>query len=220
MRTVTETDRLLIRDWSIEDADAALQIFGSAEVSRWLTPAMTKISDTETMRAVLCAWRDSQPDLVKPAGRWAIVDKRTNGVVGGLSIRLLPPYEEDLELGCQLAPAAWGQGYATEASHALMHWAFRVGAVDELYAVARPGNQRAVAAAERLGMEWVGETDKYYDLTLQVYRLRASELDVTGLLSPDLSVQAVRAAALRIESGSSAAGHAHQDGTSSAQSSD
>jgi hypothetical protein len=24
-------------------------------------------------------------------------------------------------------------------------------------------------------MQWVGETDKYYDLNLQVYRMRASE---------------------------------------------
>ena len=26
-------------------------------------------------------------------------------------------------------------------------------------------------------MEWVGETDKYYDLRPQVYRLRSAELD-------------------------------------------
>jgi RimJ/RimL family protein N-acetyltransferase len=166
------------------------------------------------MRAVLCAWNESHPNLVKPAGRWAIVDTGTGVVLGGLSIRLLPPFEEDLELGCQLAPAAWGQGYATEASHALMHWAFRVGAVDELYAVARPGSHRAVAAALRLGMEWVGETDKYYGLTLQVYRLRASELDVVALRSPDLSVQAVRAAGLLTDRSSSPTDHAHQDGWS------
>ena len=30
-------------------------------------------------------------------------------------------------------------------------------------------------------MEWVGETEKYYDLRLQVYRLRKSELDVPRL---------------------------------------
>jgi len=26
-------------------------------------------------------------------------------------------------------------------------------------------------------MEWVGETEKYYDLRLQVYRLRKGEID-------------------------------------------
>jgi hypothetical protein len=26
-------------------------------------------------------------------------------------------------------------------------------------------------------MEWVGETDKYYDLRLQLYRVRSADLD-------------------------------------------
>jgi RimJ/RimL family protein N-acetyltransferase len=56
-----------------------------------------------------------------------------------------------------------------------MRWAFDQG-TDELYAVARPNNTRAIATAKRLGMDWTGETEKYYDLRLQVYRLRASEL--------------------------------------------
>jgi hypothetical protein len=29
-------------------------------------------------------------------------------------------------------------------------------------------------------MEWVGETDKYYALTLQVYRLRKGDLHLSG----------------------------------------
>ena len=56
-----------------------------------------------------------------------------------------------------------------------MGWAFSDGEVDELFAVARPANKRAIATARRIGMEWVGETDKYYNLNLQVYRIRASE---------------------------------------------
>ena len=36
---------------------------------------------------------------------------------------------------------------------------------------------RGVATARRIGMEWVGETDKYYGLTLQIYRLTAADLD-------------------------------------------
>ena len=40
----------------------------------------------------------------------------------------------------------------------------------------RPANERAEKLARRLGMEWVGETNKYYDLRLQVFRLRPSDL--------------------------------------------
>ena len=50
--------------------------------------------------------------------------------------------------------------------------------IGELYAVALPSNIRAIASCERLGMQWVGETDKYYDrLTLQVYRIRPADLE-------------------------------------------
>jgi hypothetical protein len=30
--------------------------------------------------------------------------------------------------------------------------------------------------ARRIGMEWTGDSDKYYDLHLQVYRLRPDDL--------------------------------------------
>jgi RimJ/RimL family protein N-acetyltransferase len=55
-------------------------------------------------------------------------------------------------------------------------WAFTQ-EIDEVFAVVRPGNTRAAATARRNGMSWVGETDKYYGLTLQVYRLRPADLD-------------------------------------------
>ncbi|ONI68972.1 GNAT family N-acetyltransferase [Kribbella sp. ALI-6-A] len=170
-----ETERLLIREWVEGDAEAALEIYGAADVAQWLSPAIEQIADEATMKVVLHAWIEAQPNFVVPAGRWAITRKDDGEVVGGLLIRLLPPYEEDLEIGWQLKPAAWGQGYATEASRALMGWAFTDADTDELYAVARPNNHRAIATAKRLGMEWVGETDKYYNLNLQVYRMRAAD---------------------------------------------
>ena len=64
---------------------------------------------------------------------------------------------------------------AVEAARGLVAWAFTQ-EIDELFAVARPSNVRAIATAKRVGMQWVGETAKYYGLTLQVYRIRPSDL--------------------------------------------
>ena len=58
----------------------------------------------------------------------------------------------------------------------MAHQAFANG-ISEVFAVVRLGNTRGVATARRVGMEWVGETDKYYGLTLQIYRLTAADLD-------------------------------------------
>ncbi|MEU3271500.1 GNAT family N-acetyltransferase [Saccharomonospora sp. NPDC006951] len=176
------TERLVVRDWSLDDAEAAHQIYGVTEVTHWLTPAMDRVSDVGAMRSVLQAWIEAQPNLPPPRGRWAVTRADDGAVIGGLAIRLLPPYEEDLELSWQLHPSAWGNGYATEAGKALVEWAFTQD-TDELFAVARPSNVRAIATAKRLGMSWVGETTKYYDLRLQVYRIRHSDLgdsELTG----------------------------------------
>jgi RimJ/RimL family protein N-acetyltransferase len=170
-----ETERLMIRAWTADDADAALEIYGAADVTRWLTPAMDRVVNQATMRSVLQAWEELRATATPPRGRWAVERKEDGVVVGGLGIKLLPPFEEDLEISWQLRPEAWGQGYATEAGSALIRWAFTQD-IDELFAVARPDNTRAIATAERLGMTWVGETSKYYDLTLQVFRIRPSDL--------------------------------------------
>jgi RimJ/RimL family protein N-acetyltransferase len=169
------TERLLVRQWVREDAEAALAIYGAGEVTRWLTPAMGQVDDVEGMRTVLDVWIEEQPTQMPPRGRWAVQRLEDGAVVGGLVIRLLPPFKEDLELSWQLRPDAWGQGYASEAARELARWAFTQD-IDELFAVARPSNTRAVATARRVGMEWVGETTKYYDLRLQVFRIRPSDL--------------------------------------------
>ena len=92
------TERLIVRDWTPEDAEAALTIYGSADVARWLTPVMDRVTDAAAMRSVLQAWQEAQPNLPDPRGRWAIVRRSDGQVVGGLGIRLLPPYEDDLEI--------------------------------------------------------------------------------------------------------------------------
>jgi RimJ/RimL family protein N-acetyltransferase len=171
-----ETERLVLRPWRVEDAEAALPVFGDAAVARWLSPAMDSVPDLNGMRLVLQQWTAEDARLVSPAGRWAIELREDKRVVGGAILLPLPPGGEDLEMGWQLRPDAWGQGYATEAGRALARWAFDEG-FDEVLAVARPANTRAAATARRIGMDWVGETEKYYDLRLQVFRLRPGDLD-------------------------------------------
>jgi len=177
MRELT-TERLVVREWNLDDADSALAIYGVEKVTRWLTPAMGLVADAAAMRSVLHAWTEAQPNMLPPRGRWAIQRRADGEVVGGLGIRLLPPYDEDLELSWQLRPDAWRKGYATEGGAALIRWAFTQ-EIDELFAVARPSNTRAIGTAKRLGMTWVGETDKYYNLTLQVFRIRPADLPPT-----------------------------------------
>jgi RimJ/RimL family protein N-acetyltransferase len=174
---VVRSPRLSLRPWRVEDAEAALEVYGVDDVARWLSPALDRVPDTDAMRALIERWLEEELEL--PQGRWAVTVTETGELVGGVAVLPLPPHGEDLEVAWQLAPHAWGHGYAAEAGHAVAHHAFTYG-VEEVFAVVRPQNARGAATAERVGMEWVGETEKYYGLRLQVYRLRKGEIDAPG----------------------------------------
>ena len=177
------TDRLVLRPWRVEDAAEALGIYGHPDVARWLSPEMDHVPDLAAMRLLLQQWVAEDARLPAPAGRWAI-DRRDDGrLLGGAILLPLPPGREDLEVGWQLHPQVWGHGYASETTRALAGWAFRHD-IDEIFAVVRPGNTRAAATVRRNGMEWVGETGKYFGLALQVFRLRRADFDPAAATSP------------------------------------
>jgi RimJ/RimL family protein N-acetyltransferase len=174
------TARLDLTPWTSSDAEAALAILGDGEVARWLAPAMARVPDLAAMRRLLDSW---VPAAEPPVGRWKIAERAGGRVVGAVSLLPLPPDDIDLEVGVQIARDRWGHGYAGEAGDAVAHYAFDAG-VDEIFAVARPANLRGAAAARRMGMDWVGQTGKYYDTRLDVFRLRRYDLDVPGGLAP------------------------------------
>ena len=121
-----DTERLVLRPWSIDDAGAALDAYGDAEVARWLTPAMDRINDLAAMRVVLEQWVAEDARMITPAGRWAIELRQDGRVIGGATLLPLSP-DEEFEVGWQLHREAWGHGYATEAGLALARWAFGQG---------------------------------------------------------------------------------------------
>jgi RimJ/RimL family protein N-acetyltransferase len=175
VNVVVRTPRLVVRDWTEQDAPAALAVYGSSEVARWLSPAVDVVADLEQMRRRLREWIADTAASEAGIGHWAVTVAGTGQVVGGVSLHLLPVDEQDVEIGWQVAPEHWGNGYATEAGRGVLERAF-ANDVDEVFALVRPANRRAEAAARRVGMTWVGETEKYYGLRLNVFRARAADL--------------------------------------------
>ncbi len=171
---VLTSPRLTLRPWTGDDAPAAFEIYGRDEVARWLSPAMRQVPDVAAMACVLDAWAAESVRMVEPLGRWAVENTDEQVVVGGAALLPLPPGGEDVEIAWQVSPAHQRRGYATEAARTLLTWAFEQH-LPEVFAVSRPGNHAARGVIDRLGMEWVGETEKYYGLNLAVHRLRPSD---------------------------------------------
>jgi RimJ/RimL family protein N-acetyltransferase len=174
MAEIFSTERLVARPWSAaRDADAAYNIYASPEVTQYLASIPEPMASPEQAGERLAAWSEPADD---PAyGVWAVQPRDGADPIGTVFVRPLPPGDVDVEIGWHLGTEHWGHGYATEIGRAAAEHAFGNG-VSEVYAVIRPGNQRSAAVAERLGMEYVGRTDKYLGQELEVYRLRPADL--------------------------------------------
>lgn len=173
---VIETSRLRLRPWDGDDAAAALQIFTAPAVARWVSGEREALRSATRLRAQLVRWGDETRTSAAAVGHWAIADRSSTAVVGSASLQYDPQGGRELVIGWALAPGSWGRGYATEAGAALARWALHDGGALEVFAILQPGNVRAFATAERIGMQWVSDLERRPDRTYRVYRIRHADL--------------------------------------------
>lgn len=99
-------------------------------------------------------FRDRMSERPHELGWWAwLMARRDDGrAVGVCGLGGHPDGEGTVELGYSVYPEAEGQGYATEASRAVLEWALARPGVARVRATVPPSNPSSVAVARKLGM--------------------------------------------------------------------
>lgn len=169
---VLDTERLVLRPWAASDLATIFDIYSRWEVARFLGRTPAAMSEPAQAEAALQRWSGIPGPL---HGVWAILPKGTDRPVGSALMKLLPlsrtgEPSDYTEIGWHLHPEAWGNGYATEAGARLVEHAWQHG-LTEVYAVVYPENGASQAVCRRLGMEHLGLTDRFYDVTCELFRL-------------------------------------------------
>lgn len=119
MRTFLETERLLLRQFTPDDADLLVELDGDPRVM-WFITGGAPTPRPEIEGEVLPAFLDYYQRL-PGYGFWAALEKTTGKFLGWFHFRPAPGDPQDQpELGYRLRHAAWGKGYATEGSRALI----------------------------------------------------------------------------------------------------
>ena len=153
---VFQTERLIIRRYTPEDADAVYEIYRDPEVKEFIGGGA---ESREESRASL-AWLIERSQEWEGLGSWAIEERDTGRVVGTLILKPLPGHD-DIEVGWHLARWAWGRGYATEAARAALLYGFDTLGLPRIVAVVNPRNERSLAVAQRLEMRHAGRIRAY-----------------------------------------------------------
>jgi RimJ/RimL family protein N-acetyltransferase len=145
-----ETERLELRRFTMADADNLVDLDSDPEVMHFITGGRPTRRE-EIVADVLPAFLGYYERFVG-YGFWAAIEKSTGEFVGWFHFR---PRDGSLadqpELGYRLRQSAWGKGYGTEGSLALIRKGFTELGVRRVFA-----ETMAVHAASRHVMEKAG----------------------------------------------------------------
>jgi RimJ/RimL family protein N-acetyltransferase len=154
--TYLETERLTLRRFTAEDADLLIELDSDPAVMRYLSggdPTPPELVRERDLPSILAGYERWGGDF----GVFAAHEKDGGAFVGWFLLR--PERQgplDEVELGYRLRRAAWGNGYATEGSRALLGKAFTQLGVHTVWAETMTANQGSRKVMEKLDMTFVG----------------------------------------------------------------
>jgi RimJ/RimL family protein N-acetyltransferase len=149
-----ETERLVLRRFTVADAGDLVSLDADPDVMRFVTggvPTSREEIENEFLPAFLGYYQ-----RYEGFGFWAAIEKATGEFLGWFHFR---PRQDaspgEVELGYRLRKSAWGQGYATEGSRALIREGFTEYGVRRVTAETMVVNQASRRVMEKAGLKLV-----------------------------------------------------------------
>src|ERR1700736_2968400 len=171
MQVFLETDRLVLRQFTMADADNPVDLDADPDVMRFVTggiPTSRQEIEDEFLPAFLGYYQ-----RYEGYGFWAAIEKATGEFLGWFHFRPRDGAAPgEVELGYRLRKSAWGKGYATEGSRALIRKGFTELGVRRVFATTYQDNVGSRRVMEKAGMRLV-----------RFFRPSAAELLAHGMTS-------------------------------------
>ena len=154
VRIFLETERLVLREFTLADADNLVSLDSDPEVMRFVTggvPTSREEIEQDILPRFLAYYQ-------RPGGYgfWAAIEKSTGTFIGWFHFRPKEGADPDeAELGYRLRKSAWGKGYATEGSRALIRKGFTEFDVRRVVAETMAVNLASRRVLEKAGLTLV-----------------------------------------------------------------
>jgi RimJ/RimL family protein N-acetyltransferase len=153
MKIILETERLLVREYVEEDAEAFFKLNSDPEVLRFVPDKA--LLNVEQARQILIDHPIA--DYRKHGfGRGACVLKSTGEQIGFAGLKYLEEFGE-VDVAYRFLPKYWGQGLATEAALASVRYGFADLDLKQIIGLVMPKNIASVRVLEKTGLRYVDE---------------------------------------------------------------
>jgi RimJ/RimL family protein N-acetyltransferase len=149
-----ETERLVLRQFTAGDVDNLIDLDSDPEVMRFINGG--RPTQRDEIENEILPWYLDYYERFVGYGFWAVVEKSTERFVGWFHLRPVDGANPgEVELGYRLRRSAWGKGYATEGSRALIDKGFAELGVQRVVASTMVVNVASRRVMERAGLRFV-----------------------------------------------------------------
>lgn len=152
-----ETERVGFSKWRQDDIALASLLWGDPAVSRYICAGGVFRADDIINRL----HTEIQNETLYHVQYWPVFASATDHFIGCCGLRPYPA--GGYELGFHLRPEFWGKGYAAEAAHAVITYAFADLKAEKLFAGHHPDNHKSQKLLQKLGFLYIG--DEFYEPT-------------------------------------------------------
>jgi len=147
------TARLILREFSADDWPAVLAYQSDPRYLRYYewtgrTP--------EEVQAFVRMFLDQQAEQPRLKFQFALTLKSTGLLIGNCGIRMRRPDAHEADIGYELNPEYWGQGYASEAARAIVAFGFNELRLHRIWSWCIADNIGSARVLEKLGMRLEG----------------------------------------------------------------
>lgn len=174
---VLQTERLLLRRLTFDDAEDVFAYASDPEVTRYLM-WLPHQSIADSLTFITTALERYKTGLTAP---WAIVLTAENKVIGTCDYIHWWPDHGRAEIGYALSRDYWGRGLMTEAVKEIIAYGFEVKGVNRIQAMCEIANIGSARVMEKAGMSFEGILREYM---MQHDQLR--DMKLYAILGKDL----------------------------------
>lgn len=151
-----ETERLIIRPFTLEDLPRLVEMRSDPEVNVYLGGVKMQNPDSLAKRIEFYMDCSKQHGF----GMSAMIWKETGEIIGWSGLQPLGDTNET-EVGYGMIKEFWGRGIASEAARAWLDFGFYEKNLDRIVAVAYPENKNSWRVMEKLGMRYEKTAEHY-----------------------------------------------------------
>ena len=145
-----ETERLILRKWTDEDADSLFEYAKDLDVGP-IAGWKPHTSREESLSVI--------QNVLNGSECYAICEKRNGNAIGAIELRLnghtdMTERDDECELGYWIGKPFWGRGYIPEAAREIIRHGFEDLGMSTIWCGYYEGNQKSKRVQEKVGFTY------------------------------------------------------------------